>query len=48
LKATLMVFEKLSGMRIKFSKSEVIPFNVEEETSHFIAHTLGRPVVVLP
>jgi hypothetical protein len=36
LKGVLMLFEQVSGMRINFHKSEVIPLNLKEEVVHEI------------
>lgn len=33
-----MWFEQLSGMRINFHKSELIPMDVDNETIHRLAH----------
>jgi hypothetical protein len=38
MKCILMLFERVSGMRVNFSKSELIPFNLEEHRVHKIAH----------
>lgn len=48
LKGTLAWFEKISGMRINFHKSELIPMNLDEEDTHRIAHIFGCPVGDLP
>jgi hypothetical protein len=48
LKSVLMLFERVSGMKINFHKSEIIPMNVEEEIVHEIAHILACPVGELP
>lgn len=48
LKAILMLFENLSGMRINFFKSELLPFNLEPQQVHEIAHVFGCPVGKLP
>jgi hypothetical protein len=44
----LMIFEQVSGMRINFHKSEVIPLNLEEDVVHEISHILSCPVGTLP
>jgi hypothetical protein len=36
LKRILMLFQRVSGMRVNFYKSECIPLNVDEEVSHDI------------
>jgi hypothetical protein len=43
LKRILMLFERVSGMRVNFHKSECIPLNVDECRAHEIAHILGCP-----
>lgn len=48
LKCELACFETISGMRINFHKSEIIPVNVEGEDSHGIAHIFGCPVGSFP
>jgi hypothetical protein len=39
-----MLFDKVSGMKINFHKSEFIPINLDEESIHTIAHVLNCPV----
>jgi len=48
LKGVLMWFEQLSGMRINFHKSELIPMNVEPDVVHRLAHLFSCPVGSLP
>jgi hypothetical protein len=48
LKIVRLLFEKNSGMRINFSKSECIPMNLTEEETHEITHVLKCPVGTLP
>jgi hypothetical protein len=48
MKDILMLFERVSGMRINFHKSEVIPLNMEEDMCHEIAHPLNCPLGSLP
>jgi hypothetical protein len=48
LKGVLMLFERVSGMRINFHKGEVILVNVEENQAHVIAHLLNCPIGTLP
>jgi hypothetical protein len=43
-----MLFEKISGMRINFNKSEFIPMNLVNEEIHEIAHVLNYLVGALP
>jgi hypothetical protein len=48
LKVVLLFFEAISGMRINFYKSEVIPMNVDDREAHEIAHLLNCPIGALP
>jgi hypothetical protein len=48
LKLVLNLFEKVSGMKINFHKSECIPLNLDEDSSHNIAHVLSCPRGSLP
>jgi hypothetical protein len=48
LKGVLSLFEILSGMRINFHKSELIPLNVDDDRIHEIAHQLHCHVGCLP
>jgi hypothetical protein len=48
LKCILVLFEKVSGMRIIFHKSEFIPMNLKIERIHEIAHTLNCHVGNFP
>jgi hypothetical protein len=48
LKCSLIWFEKLSGMRINFHKSEIIPCNLTEDLIHEAGHILGCPVGEFP
>lgn len=41
LKLLLIGFENLSGLKINYSKSEVIPLNLQEEESTVIANILN-------
>ena len=47
-KSILIWFEQLSGMRINFHKSELIPMNVEPESVHNLAHLFSCPIGALP
>ena len=40
--------EELSGIRINFHKSELIPMNVDLETVHSLAHLFTCPIGNLP
>jgi hypothetical protein len=44
LKCVLMLFERVSGMKINFHKSELISMNLEEEYTHNATHILSCPV----
>jgi hypothetical protein len=46
LKCVLMLFERVSGMKINFHKSELISMNFEEEYIHNAAHILSCPLPV--
>jgi hypothetical protein len=48
LKGVMMLFEKVSGVKINFHKSELIPVNVEENQVHGISHILNCPLGSLP
>jgi hypothetical protein len=48
LKLVLNLFERVSGMRINFHKSELIPMNLGEEACHEISHILTCPMGSLP
>jgi hypothetical protein len=48
LKCVLILFEKVSVMKINFHKSECIPMNLDEESIHIISHVLNYPVGSLP
>jgi hypothetical protein len=48
LKVVLMLFEKVSGMRINFHKSEIIPMNLDSEQVHQVMHILNCHVGKLP
>jgi hypothetical protein len=48
LRCTLAIFEQISGMRINFHKSELIPLNLEEHQIHQISHMFRCPVGAFP
>jgi hypothetical protein len=48
LKSSLVLFETLSGMRINYHKSEIIPINMQEVHVHLAAHVFGCPVGSFP
>jgi hypothetical protein len=47
LKIVLML-ENVSGMKISFNKSEVIPLNLDDNQIHEVAHVLSCLVGTLP
>jgi hypothetical protein len=48
LKCCLVWFEKLSGMRINYHKSELVPLNLSEEQVHLAAHIFSCPIGSFP
>lgn len=48
LKCCLIWFESISGMRINFHKSEIIPMNLSGQELHRIVHIFGCPVGCFP
>jgi hypothetical protein len=38
LKGILIYYEQISGMRINFHKSKIIPLNVDEVVAHELCH----------
>ena len=48
LKCCLAWFEQLSGMRINFHKSELIPMNLEADEVHKISHIFCCPIGSFP
>jgi hypothetical protein len=48
LKSSLIWFENLSGMRINYHKSKLIPLNMHEEQVHRASHIFGCPVGSFP
>jgi hypothetical protein len=48
LKGVLMLFERVSDMKINFHKSEFNPMNIEEDQAHEIAYILNCPIGSLP
>jgi hypothetical protein len=48
LKCILLWFEQVSGMRINFHKSEIVPFNLDERRIHMISLLFGCPIGSLP
>jgi hypothetical protein len=48
LKCSLVWFENMSGMRINYHKSELIPCNLSNDQIHNAAHIFGCPVGSFP
>lgn len=48
LKCILMWFEQVSGMRINFHTSELVPLNLDPERAHSLAHILCCPLGKFP
>lgn len=48
LKYILMWYEQISGMRINFHKSELVPINLDPEKAHSLAHILCCPLGSFP
>jgi len=48
LKCILMWYEQVSGMRINFHKSEMVPINLEADEVHRLAHIFSCPVGKFP
>lgn len=41
LKCCLILFKSLSGMKINFDKSELVPLNMSDEEVHRASHIFG-------
>jgi hypothetical protein len=48
LKLLLVGFEYLSGLKINYSKSEMIPLNLTETESYRLANVIGCKIGTLP
>jgi hypothetical protein len=48
LKGVLMWYEQISGMRINFHKSELVPLNLEPSEAHRLAHLFSCPLGSFP
>lgn len=48
LKCVLMWYEQISGMRINFHKSELVPLNLETDEAHRFAHVMSCPLGSFP
>lgn len=44
----LLWFEQISGMRVNFLKSELIPMNLSEIEAHEISHLFSCPLGAFP
>ena len=44
LKCVLICYEQISGMRINFHKSELVPLNLEDSEAHRLAHFFSCPL----
>ena len=47
-KYILMWYEQVSGMRINFHKSELVPLNIDPDRAHRLAHILCCPLETFP
>jgi hypothetical protein len=43
-----MWYERISGMRINFHKSELVPLNLEQNKAHWLAHIFSYPLGSFP
>jgi hypothetical protein len=43
-----MWYEQISGMRINFHKSELVPLNIEPSEAHRLAHVFSCPLGTFP
>ena len=48
LKCILVWFEKISGMRINYHKSELIPVNLDVDVTHMVSHIFCCPIGSFP
>jgi hypothetical protein len=48
LKCILMLYEQLSGMRVNFHKSELLPINLDLEDTNRFAHIFSYPLGSFP
>jgi hypothetical protein len=48
LKCILMWYEQLSGMKVNFHKSEILPMNLDQEETQRFAHIFSCPVGSFP
>jgi hypothetical protein len=48
LKCILMLFERVSGMKINFLKSEMVTLNLRESDTHAVSHVLSCPMGSFP
>jgi hypothetical protein len=48
LKGILLWFEQISGMRVNFHKSEIIPMNLSDVEAHDLSHFFSCPLGEFP
>jgi hypothetical protein len=48
LKGILLWFEQISGMKVNFHKSELVPMNISEEEAHDLSHLFSCPLGSFP
>lgn len=48
LKCILMWYEQISGMRVNFHKSELVPLNLSQDEAHWMAHIFSCPIGSFP
>ena len=48
LKCILLCFEMMSGMRINYDKSEIVPLNLDDQDTLEISDILGCPAGTFP
>jgi hypothetical protein len=48
LKLLLVGFEHMLGLKINYSKSEMIPLNLQETESNRLANIIGCKIGILP
>lgn len=48
LKLHLVAFENLSGMKINYAKSEMVPFNLADHEGTILANLFGCKIACLP
>ena len=48
LKCILLCFEMMSGMRINYDKSEIVPLNLDDQDTLEISDSFGCPAGTFP